>query len=703
MMPAQAWEPSYWWDRFIASDPALARVKMGLRAMLGLGLSLAAIAGLGKLLHQPLSVALVGVMMGQMASISVQDPHPREQRMTLLCAIPISVVSVGLAALSASSLVVSALVFLGVIFLAVAAQRFGPRGVGLGMIGFMLFFLSLFFHAPVAELPWVLASVTVGGAVAYAVRFWLIPDRPEASLRRAFAAFRRSLSLLMVDLSKVLDVSDERQRLALLRRAARRANEAALAVEQQLEHVDPESLTHGFGKAELREYLLELELTVERLVFGLYRLLEAGPLAPEKRQSLVSQLSALRRQLREAGTAQPPSQPSPVAGLEGAVEPSSEPAFSSLEASLRYLRELIVRAPSRQATVSPAPQEAAPAREPEAPSSEPASATLHPATRQANQATVACALALVGGHAISSTRWFWAVIAAFVIFNRATTRGDILMRAWHRIFGTVIGVLAGILLATVVRGHPGIEFSLIFVCVFLGFYLIQVSYAWMVFWFTALLSVLYSLLGLYSTEILYLRVWETLIGAGIGAVVAVVLLPIRTGAGVQRAATETLLSIASFLESAAVLPGSATLERVREIDGKLRQVREAARPLTERLFLTDRQALRLVHALATLTFFVRQLAPACARLPPGEERVRMLEVRLAENARSVASSFVAEGAEVPPALDEALRSVRESLAESQGRDARSLPRVLHWLERIDAALLEVYASRGVFHPRREWA
>ena len=222
----------------------------------------------------------------------------------------------------------------------------------------------------------------------------------------------------------------------------------------------------------------------------------------------------------------------------------------------------------------------------------------------------------------------------------------------------------------------------------------------MVFWFTALLAVLYSLLGLYSPELLYLRVWETLIGAGLGAVVAAVLLPAGTGAGVKRAATEALLSVASFLEAAATLSSGEILKRVREMDGKLREVRDAARPLTNRLLLADRQALRLVHALGMLAFLVRQLAPACVRLPAGEERLRRLELRLAENARCVASSFSTQGAPMPAALDAALQAVRESLTQVSGGEARNLPRVLHWLERIDAALLEVYASRGAFLSRR---
>jgi hypothetical protein len=128
-MRAHVLQLSYWWDRFIASDPALARLKMGLRAMLGMGLSLVVIAVLGRLLHQPVSVAFIGVMMG-----------------------------VCLASVSAASLWGSSLVFLLVIFLAVFSRRFGPRGLALGMIAVMIFFMSLFFHVPIAQLPWACAG-----------------------------------------------------------------------------------------------------------------------------------------------------------------------------------------------------------------------------------------------------------------------------------------------------------------------------------------------------------------------------------------------------------------------------------------------------------------------------------------------------------------------------------------------------------------
>lgn len=701
-MRAHALQPSYWWDWFIASDPALARLKMGLRAMLGMGLSLVAVAGLGRLLQQPMPVALIGVMMGQLASINVQDPLPRQQRITLLSAIPVAVATVCLASVSAASLWGSALVFLLVIFLAVFSRRFGPRGLALGMIAVMLFFMALFFHVSIAQLPWVSFSVAVGGFIAYGVRVWLVPDRPDASLRRTFAAFRRSLSLLLADLSDVLDLPGERQRVALIRRTAGRLHDAALMVEQHLESANPERLMPGLRKAELRSYLLELELTAGRLVFAIYRCLK-GPLPPGTLHALQARLAAFRYELRASSKVRAHETLVPGAIPGGAAVPPSASAALTIEASLDRLRALLTTPPTSRAGASRAQDEAAAVRELETHASEPAPSQIRPSTRQAIQATVACGLAIWAGHLVSSTRWYWAVIASFVIFNRASTQGDILLRAWHRILGTVIGVLAGLLLANKVSGHRDLELSLVVGCVFLGFYLLQVSYAWMVFWFTTLVSVLYSLMGRYSPGILYMRVWETLIGAGIGAVVAAVLLPSRTRVRVQKATAETLHSVASFLEAAATLPGSTAVEHVREIDGKLREVREAAHPLTARLLLTDRHALRLVHTLSALIFYVRQLAPACSRIPADADRIHMLESRLAENARIVASSAEGEGTGTPVPFEGALQSARQSLATSEGGDSRSLPRVLHWLERIDVALLEVHESLAGFRSRRRLA
>ncbi|MEJ1976746.1 MAG: hypothetical protein WDN49_12150 [Acetobacteraceae bacterium] len=51
------------------------------------------------------------------------------------------------------------------------------------------------------------------------------------------------------------------------------------------------------------------------------------------------------------------------------------------------------------------------------------------AWRAAAQVTLASAVAMAGGLALSPNRWFWAVITAYVVFLGARSRGDAIYRA----------------------------------------------------------------------------------------------------------------------------------------------------------------------------------------------------------------------------------------------------------------------------------
>ena len=56
---------------------------------------------------------------------------------------------------------------------------------------------------------------------------------------------------------------------------------------------------------------------------------------------------------------------------------------------------------------------------------------LRLSTRQALQAGVAVALSIVVGELVSPTRWYWATVAAFVVFAGTNSRGDVLSRGWR--------------------------------------------------------------------------------------------------------------------------------------------------------------------------------------------------------------------------------------------------------------------------------
>ncbi|WP_019697325.1 FUSC family protein, partial [Mycobacterium avium] len=209
-------------------------------------------------------------------------------------------------------------------------------------------------------------------------------------------------------------------------------------------------------------------------------------------------------------------------------------------------------------------------------------AGLRPTTRQAIQVSVAASLAIITGELVSPARWYWAVIAAFVIFAGTNSWGETLTKGWQRLLGTMLGVPAGVLVATLLTGHEAAALAGIFVCLFCAFYFMTVTYSLMTFWITTMLALLYGLLGQFSFGVLMLRIEETALGAVIGATVAVVVLPTNTRTAIRADTRAFLTSLSALIEAcAAAMSGSAASpsEQARQLDRDLQQFRVTAKPL----------------------------------------------------------------------------------------------------------------------------
>ncbi|MDN5919593.1 MAG: FUSC family protein, partial [Pseudonocardia sp.] len=259
-------------------------------------------------------------------------------------------------------------------------------------------------------------------------------------------------------------------------------------------------------------------------------------------------------------------------------------------------------------------------------------------TRQAVQVGVATSLAIVAGELISPARWYWAVIAAFVVFAGTSSRGDVLSRGWERVVGTAGGVVAGMLLALVVGGNVLLSLVLLFVCVFLALYLVKISQVMMAFWLTAVLALLYGVIGQFSIETLLLRVEETAIGGALGMLAAFLILPTRSrtafGDALDEAVQGVVAGLTASVDQILGRPGDKDpLELARELDASLSTVRTRARPLEHPI---ARRPLRrgvhhTVRIIAGLDYYVRMLAsltrtawsPGWAgTLDPATDRVR---------------------------------------------------------------------------------
>lgn len=676
-------------DLLVASDAGLGRLRQATRATLTGLVSAGVLHAIARALDQPTSVGLVGINMALMGTVVVNDPTPRDQRITSALVPLVASAALIAGTLAAPHAWLRDGLFLAVVFVAVLVRRFGPRGLALGMIAFLAYFSSLFFQASPAQLPLMIAGIFVAAALAFAVRYGLLRERPGALLRQRRVALRRTLAVLLHHLAAAAAAgraSPGRERR--VRRALGAVNESALAIDELLERVEPGALPPELSP--LRAHVFALELAIEGVAAAVQAALEGAASPASARLALAQALDGARVLVRGGPAATGERAAALLADLDAALVGAEAPALLGVREALAELLDAALRTPP------PLPPPVA-----AAPPPGPRESTLRPAL----QATLAAALALVAGQMASSTRGSWAVLAAFMVFTRASTLAAMLVRAWQRVLGTVLGVLVGVLVAHAVQGRVELELAVVFACMFVAYYTLQVAYAWTVASFTTLLAALYSLLGRFTPDLLVLRVVETLIGAGVGALVAALVFPTHTRDRLRDAMIEALRALAEHLGRlpAAAADRPALLSAARTLDRRLRDIRtDVQRAAWTPALRHTRELARIYFAFAAVFFHARPLVAADWSALAGEGPSTLL-ARLSADARALADALAGGG---EPALETAaphITALRQGLPDAQARlrGASSPAAALSWLARLDEALralARVVVETGLARP-----
>ena len=590
----------------IGSDPGLLRLRMATRTTAALACALAILFLLTRATGQPLTVALLGVVITMVAARSVNEPDPHRQRITMaLLPLP-ATLAITAAALLAPQKVASDAVFVVVVFTAVYIRRFGPRGKALGMVAFMAYFFTLYLRASVSELPWMVGAVVVGTVCTFVISTYVLPDRPERVLRATIRALRARMAIVVDTTAEAVRTGrlDERRRRRMRARTIR-LNETALMVQSQIEDkADPAMLWLGVTSEQLAPWLFDAELAIEWVATAGRRAAALGTdaaagIPTTTRAELVAALTQLARAIRipqAGGLPQAASQAQRI--LDQQPRPTATDAPS--QAAVRRLALAIINAATATAEVraiverattgalaiaddAPPPASDSVGPQPDSDDGGQQDSRLRQTTRQAIQVAVAASLAIITGELVSPSRWYWAVIAAFVIFAGTNSWGETLTKGWQRLLGTTLGVPSGVLVATLFAGDKTVSLAGIFVCLFCAFYFMTVTYSLMTFWITTMLALLYGLLGEFSFGVLLLRIEETAIGAVIGVTVAIVVLPTHTRTAIRDDTRAFLTSLSELIEiSTATMCGDESLsptEQARELDRKLQQFRVTAKPL----------------------------------------------------------------------------------------------------------------------------
>ncbi len=676
------------WDRFVASDPGLLRFMAGLRTVASILLTLGVLAAF----RAPAPLLVAGAMASMVATFAISEPRPRDQAVTLAFGLPTAIAAMSLGALLNRFVVAGDLFFIALIFGAVYARRFGDRGTALGLIGFQIYFVSLFVHARTPMLPQLCGVLAAAFCGAAAGRFALVRATPEGILDRLRRAFRARLAQVVTTAEKLAgEASDERLEGLVddLRRDTARLHECALMIQGRLEDGTRDAATAAL----LQRRIADAEIAAERLGLLLLKardhdgadtitlhlpdpaVLQAqgerprpgtGRERPGEFAGADREVTArLRRDL--AGLhllvtrLAPDDRGTALAVIRNrlldyrdeenlpAAPPAVQDAFRAVGEAARTVLGLRLPSDGPQDESDDTP-EATRSREEldaeelsmgeEQGDDAGPSGLSRPTTRAAFQVGVGSALAIAGGELLSPQRWYWAVLTCWVVFLNTSSTGEILVKGYRRLIGTVAGVVAGVGLAGTVGHHTWTAFAFVLLCIFGMFFTAPLSYALMSFFVTAMVGLLYTLLNTYSLAVLVLRIEETALGAACGMAAALLVLPVRTDDRTDqqlRTVLERLREVAAAaVQQLSGGPQTDLVDLARDLDTALDDLRRSTRPLTHPItpLRVRRRTVRyLVGMLETCAYHARGLA-ATAELVPSSNRIAA-DPRLARAGRRI--------------------------------------------------------------------
>ncbi|QHC27075.1 FUSC family protein [Streptomyces sp. GS7] len=715
----------------------------GLRTVAAIVLTLVVLA----LLHTSVTLMVAGAMAAMAATFAIREKEVRGQAITVALGLPVALAAMTLAALLHNQIIAGDLFFIALIFGAVYARRFGDRGMALGLIGFQVYFVSLFVHATLPTLPELYLTLGVAFACSAVVRFAVVPETPERTLRRLREAFRARLAQLVATHIELVDAGPKQLDGVLddLRRHTSRLHEAALMIQGRLEEGTRDAAVAGL----LQRRVADAEIAAERLGVMLLNARSAErtdtltlhlpdapvPAMTNRVQAEGDAVGTLRRDLEAlhllVARRAPDDRGTALAHVRNRLlgyrdEDNLPPGTPAVQDAFRGLGEaaravlglrLALDGPQDESDDSPATTRsreefdaedlAIVGAEERTEGEDERTGLQRPTTRAACQVAVGSALAIVGGEFLSTQRWYWAVLTCWVVFLNTASTGEILVKGYRRLLGTVLGVIAGVGLAGLVGNHTWTAFVLVLLCVFGMFFTAPLSYALMSFFVTAMLGLLYTLLNTYSFATLVLRIEETALGAACGIIAAVLVLPVHTDRRTDEHLGTVLVRLREVVSAAVEQlsggPAVDLLSRARDLDAALDDLRGSTQPLMHPItpLRVRRQTARyLVALLDTCAYHARSLA-ATAELVPfsktvaADPRLDRAGLRIARNIDLIVARVADEHAEGEVESGASIASMLEADDSPVLRSGTVTFRVLRHLQRLDEGVVGIARSLDV--------
>lgn len=622
------------WDRVVATDPGLTRLRVGISAAVYAASSMAVEYGFAHLSGaSPLVPMLLGAIVAMISSMALSSTPSSPARLRMAVGFPFALgIGMLLGSLAGTATQYTLVGFVVMMFVAVYVRRFGPSFFFYGFMSWMGFFFAVFLHAQLSMLPGMILAVVIVTVWVALLSVTVLRANNQKTLRRTVAAFDARARAVIRASAEVIEHPGSKRSLRRLRSRQARLGEAALMVEGW--SAEPGSMPPGWSAPALRRGLLnaqhaadtiaaaakampaeEVELRREAaaVLERLARRDETG--ADRAAHALAETVEYAADDSEQDGGGWWPARHLAVAALEFAdlarsvrspqqdgdadeFEPAVTLAMGALPGTVAVARDV----PARGGRWNPL-------------------ARLDMTTRQAVQAAIAGALALFAGRELSEVRYYWAVIAAFVVFAGTSNRTETFLKGAQRVVGTLVGLVGALALGHLTHGHTYWALAVIVACLALGTYLMRVSYAYMIFFITVMIGQLYSLLNELSTALLLLRLEETAIGALAGGIVALLVAPLSTRDTARTARDRVLNALHDLLDASAQRLGGVPAAGpppdlnvlARALDDQMRQLSLLAKPLT-RPMLWGNSPVRTRHRVSLYAAAVAQARSLAAAL-----------------------------------------------------------------------------------------
>ncbi|MCD5323144.1 MULTISPECIES: FUSC family protein [Pontibacillus] len=569
----------HWLARITAADPGLTRLVNAVKATLSVISSvLTTNLLLDWLDYSLITVPIFSGIVGLLGVFAVFDDTSQKQKVTTLLLALSSSVTLSIGAWTSSYFHLSDVAILCVVFLAFYLSRYGSRYFSLNMIGFISIYFSTILGVQFGDLPIYFIGIAIGVFYAYFYKFVLLKNKPETILKRSMTSFHVQTNLILTRVIHIVQhpYEDEKE-LRYLNRNVLKLNEYARNISAQLGDVNPYDVWEGITANQLRLYVFDVQMLMETLTPTIEQLKEHKALDHSSVQDALVQLIQSTRdvkvlrhqhvleQLREAE-----KNVQKLRTVTQHVNQKENDEWLFLLRRLNTMANHVIEGAFELHEVRhqniEQPQEADEEAAEDSTEKEKAKG-LEPTTKKALQALLAGSLAIALGYALTPTHQYWILLSAFIVFMGTDTVGRTFIKANDRTIGTIAGAIVGFLVSLFLSGHSTWQVAFIFLCIFMAFYLFNVSYSLAMFWITMIIAMLYDLLlGGITYQLLFARVLDTFLGAYIGFSAAALVFPKKTREKVTDTTIEFLELLSQYIESYLMsLKGKGTTDNLAEI------------------------------------------------------------------------------------------------------------------------------------------